>query len=41
VVALSGPDRETLIQRYRQAVDLLAFLLGPLPSRVGHPSPSQ
>jgi biotin carboxylase len=41
VVALSGPDRETLIGRYRQAVELLAFQLAPLPSRVGQPSPSQ
>jgi hypothetical protein len=41
VVALSGPDRETLIERYHEAVGLLEFELAPVPSRVGHSSPSR
>jgi hypothetical protein len=34
VVALSGPDRESLIERYQQAVKLLPFDLAPVPARV-------
>ena len=34
VVALSGPDRESLIDRYQQAVDLMPFDLAPVPDRV-------
>jgi hypothetical protein len=34
VVALSGPDRESLIDRYQQAVELLPFDLAPAPARV-------
>jgi biotin carboxylase len=34
VVALSGPDRESLIDRYQQAVALLPFDLAPAPARV-------
>jgi hypothetical protein len=34
VVALSGPDRESLIERYQQAVELLPFALEPVPARV-------
>ena len=34
VVALSGPDRESLIDRYQQAVELLPFDLAPVPARV-------
>jgi biotin carboxylase len=34
VVALSGPDRESLIERYQQAVELLPFDLAPVPARV-------
>ena len=36
VIALSGPDRETLISRYERAVELLSFELVPL--RVASPS---
>jgi hypothetical protein len=34
VVALSGPDRESLIERHQQAVELLPFDLAPVPARV-------
>jgi 5-methyltetrahydropteroyltriglutamate--homocysteine methyltransferase len=34
VVALSGPDRDSLIERYQQAVELLPFDLAPVPARV-------
>ena len=36
VIALSGPDRETLVSRYERAVELLSFELVPL--RVASPS---
>jgi biotin carboxylase len=34
VIALSGPDREALVERYEQAVELLRFDLAPVPARV-------
>ena len=34
VVSLSGPDRESLIDRFQQAVELLPFDLAPVPARV-------
>ena len=34
VVALSGPDREALMERYQQAVELLPFELASVPARV-------
>jgi hypothetical protein len=34
VVALSGPDRGTLVGRFDQAVELLPFDLEPVPARV-------
>ncbi|HET6847591.1 MAG TPA: ATP-grasp domain-containing protein [Gaiellales bacterium] len=42
VVALSGPDRDTLIQRYERAVELLPFELSPVRAGVlPYASPSQ
>ena len=38
VIALSGPDRETLVERYRQAVELLPFELSPVRMRVSQNS---
>jgi hypothetical protein len=40
VIALSGPDRETLIDRYRRAVDLMPFQLAALTPAMVHASPS-
>jgi biotin carboxylase len=41
VIALSGPDRETLIDRYRRAVALMPFQLAALTPAMAHASPSQ
>jgi D-alanine-D-alanine ligase-like ATP-grasp enzyme len=42
VIALSGPDRRTLVERYERAVELLPFGLAPLPvPLLGSTSPSQ
>ena len=42
VVALSGPNRETLIQRYERAAELLPFELTPVTAgALRYASPSQ
>jgi D-alanine-D-alanine ligase-like ATP-grasp enzyme len=42
VIALSGPDRQTLIERYERAVELLPFELSPVPAGLlRSSSPSQ
>jgi biotin carboxylase len=41
VIALSGPDRETLVRRYERAVELLPFELAPVSARLPFASPSQ
>jgi D-alanine-D-alanine ligase-like ATP-grasp enzyme len=41
VIALSGPDRATLHERYRRAVELMPFQLAPLRAGIAYASPSR